>query len=554
MTILLNTSVDFSYVDKILIKVNNDEYPSITNNLNKIININNLEANTDYTISIQLISNSISYLDSDWCSINITTTAVELIPLNTPVVTCIPSDKTVNIKWNSIQNAEKYEILLDSKQYITYDTEIVLDVNSGSNYSVYVRALAPDNSETYTHSDYCVRRFVTLPTKLLMSNISIKYRSMNSITIMWSSVNNASRYDIKLNGTIYSTTQVEYTLSDLTPGTSYTIYVCAISNSYAYSNSDYKHVIAETLTENEFNGKLNTPVITCINRSTAALQFSWNPVANVISYEIRWDNETTVTSQTTTSFKKTGLTEGKYYNIHVRALGPEGYEHSDWGICGEYTYLNPTTHDLGSYTISNTYDTQTIKSNGVTIFRLNKGKCTLCGVCEGLAINNCPQNLGKNIITYSPQKISFLMTDEAQRYCINCGRCLELAKLYCPNRAITADAVHSTSEAAAVQTASNDIEPQTASNDIEPQTTEELIESDETTNALDIYSEEYVPTTYSVRTVAQTESSQVYMILKNVEITLAKNVHIPLYINLGLGLNSETNTFSFERDFSHSLY
>lgn len=544
VTLMLSTSVDFSYVDKIKITVNNNEYPSISNNLDKIITINNLVANTNYTISIQLISNSITYLDSDCCSINIKTSAQNLIQLNTPVVTCSPSDKTVNITWNKIQNAKKYEIVLDSKQYITSGTSIVLNVNPNTSYTVYVRALAPDNSAVYIHSAYCIVSFLTLPTKLLMSNISIKYRTTNSITIAWTAVNNTRRYNIVLNGSTYYTTNLEYTLSDLTPGTSYTIYVCAISNSSSYSDSAYKNIIVTTLIENEYNGKLNTPVITCIKRYINALQFSWNSVANAISYEIRWDNETTVTSQTTTSFKKTGLTEGKYYNIHVRALGPEGYEHSDWGICGEYTYLDPTTHDLGTYNITNTYDTQIIKSNGVTIFRLDKSKCTLCGVCEGLALNNCPQNLGKNIITYSPQKISFLMTDEAQNFCINCGRCLELAKLYCPARAITSDSINTTSETYSLK--------RNITDDTEQLNNEESIKSDEIDNNLDVYSEEYIPTTYSARTVAQTETSQVYMILKNVEIKLEKNVHIPLYVNLGLGLNSENNTFAFERNFKLS--
>lgn len=542
VTLMLSTSVDFSYVDKIKITVNNNEYQSISNNLDKIITINNLVANTNYTISIQLISNSIAYLDSDSCSINIKTAAQDLIQLNTPVVTCGPSDKTVNITWNKIQNAAKYEIVLDSKQYITSSTSIVLNVNPNTSYTVYVRALAPDNSTVYLHSAYCAVSFRTLPTKLLMSNISVKYRTTNTITIAWTAVNNTRRYNITLNGSAYYTTNLEYTLTGLLPGASYTIYVCAISNSSSYSDSTYKNITVTTLTENEYNGKLNTPVITCTNRYIYGLQFSWNPVANAVSYEIRWDNGTTVTSQTTTTFKKEQLEEGKYYKIYVRAIAPDGYEHSDWGIGGEYTYLDPDTHSLGTYRIKDSAYEQTISSNGYTFFRLDKSKCTLCGVCEGLALNNCPQNLGNNIITYSTsKKISFLTSFEASQMCINCGRCLELAQLYCPTRAITSDSINTTSETYSLQ--------RNITDDTEQQNTEELIESDETTNALDIYSEEYIPTTYAVRTAAQTATSEVYMILKNIEVVLQKNVHIPLYINVGLGLNSENNTFVFERNF-----
>ena len=541
VTLRLTTSVDFSYVSEIKITINNNEYPSISNNLDKIITINNLTANTDYTISIQLISNSITYLDSDVCSINIKTLAQDLIQLNTPVVSCSPSDKTVTITWGAIQNAEKYEIVLNSTPHITSGTSIVLNVNPDLVYTVYVRALAPANSTTYIHSAYCSVTFRTLPTKLLMSNISVKYRTTSSITIAWTAVNNTRRYNIVLNGTTYYTTNLEYTLTNLLPGASYTIYVCAISNSSAYSDSEYKNITVTTLTENEYNGKLNTPVITCTNRGWSTLTFSWNYIANAVSYEIRWDNETTITSQTTITFKKTQLKEGTYYKIYVRAIAPDGYEHSDWGIGGEYTYLDPNTHDLGTYSISDSYYTQTIKSNGVTIFRLDKSKCTLCGVCEGLALNNCPQNLGNNIITYSPNKISFLMTPEARTYCINCGRCLELAKLYCPARAITADSVNSTSETYSLR--------RNITDDTEQPTNEESIESNEIDNNLDVYSEEYIPTTYAVRTAAQTATSEVYMILKNIEVILQKNVHIPLYINVGLGLNSENNTFAFERDF-----
>ena len=111
--------------------------------------------------------------------------------------------------------------------------DITFFINDASK-SVYLKSIAINKDEV-----------VAEPEKLVMSNITCTNsgESENSLSFSWTAVENAEGYQVSLDGgETYGSTQtaLSYTWTGLTAGTTYTLYVKAIGDGTAYSDSDPK--------------------------------------------------------------------------------------------------------------------------------------------------------------------------------------------------------------------------------------------------------------------------------------------------------------------------
>lgn len=124
---------------------------------------------------------------------------------------------------------------------------------SGSNFTATaagtytVKAI---QSETSKYSAAEATATITVNTIKLSkpANLRCSEKTESSLTFSWNAVTNASGYQVSLDGTSYGATKQEtsYTIEGLNAGTSKTLYVRAIGNGTAYTDSDAVSVSGTT--------------------------------------------------------------------------------------------------------------------------------------------------------------------------------------------------------------------------------------------------------------------------------------------------------------------
>lgn len=185
--------------------------------------------------------NSNSYYSSEYSnSVN-----YSVIQLDKPIINI----DEFNISWDSINNAEKYLVIIGGNEVITENTSINLlnyqtYISQSGMTAIRVKALANDYSE-YISSAYSDIKYFTTPT-LNVVNLSIQ-----DSTLSWDYNENVEYYELYLNGTlkkkIYGLNQIDTLLfaSDMQNG----------NNGFylkAYAPG-YKSSISNTITYNYVN-------------------------------------------------------------------------------------------------------------------------------------------------------------------------------------------------------------------------------------------------------------------------------------------------------------
>ena len=113
---------------------------------------------------------------------------------------------------------------------------IGLRSKSGALYLNYVQIVWGDGGET------------PAPVQLTMSDITCSAQTETSLTFSWSAVANATGYKVSTDNSnwIDANGNLSHTLSDLTAGTEYTLYVKAIGNGSTYTDSTAKSASGTT--------------------------------------------------------------------------------------------------------------------------------------------------------------------------------------------------------------------------------------------------------------------------------------------------------------------
>ncbi|THF74057.1 S8 family serine peptidase [Cohnella fermenti] len=183
--------------------------------------------------------------------------------------------------------------------------------------------------------------------------VTIGTRTRTSIAFTWNPVNDIKSYKILKGGTLVGTTAgTSYTLSNLSPSTSYLIQVKAVypddSNSGVISSPLYASTLAPLTAP-------NAPSVT--NATANSFYVSWNSVSGVSNYKILIDGAL-YSTVSTTGATVSGLNPNTPYSVQVKAVDP--YDSTSGAISPVTTAY--TTKAAGPTGLSSSFvTTNTIK-------------------------------------------------------------------------------------------------------------------------------------------------------------------------------------------------
>ena len=278
-------------------------------------------------------------------------------PTNVSNVTCAArSYNSITLSWNRNTTATGYKL----EQYKGGKWVQVAQINGNSAtsykvtgltaataYSFRIRAYKTSGNAT-AHSGYTTLKTLTSPTGV--SNVTCTARSYNSITLSWSRNTTATGYKLEqykggkwvqvaqINGN--STTS--YRVTGLTAATAYNFRIRAYKTSgNVTAHSGYTNL--STLTS-----PTNVSDVTCTARSYNSITLSWSRNTTATGYKLeqykggKWVQVAVINSNSTTSYKITGLTAATAYSFRIRAYKTSGNVTAHSGYTNLSTLTSPT--------------------------------------------------------------------------------------------------------------------------------------------------------------------------------------------------------------------
>ena len=273
-------------------------------------------------------------------------------------VTSTPGNEELTVSWDTVFNAERYEIrwraagrntTLTSWENIGAVTEkTITGLTNGTKYVVQVRGVNSVGKGEKAVIDFS-KSTTPKAAPLSAPTDAMATPGDGQLTVMWNSVSNADSYEIRWrtknnipNPWNYTNvgTATDYTITNLTNGTKYVIHVRAKNSAGTSSHTTVDF------------GRDTTPMAPLPNAPTniisvpenRQLTISWNAIHDADSYELRWRPTGTVpdpwgySTVTATTHTIPDLINGTAYIVHVRAKNSTGVsEHTTIGPSGSTT-------------------------------------------------------------------------------------------------------------------------------------------------------------------------------------------------------------------------
>ena len=199
-----------------------------------------LTYSTTYKIRVKAIGDGESFVDSPESEEYSFTTAA-LIVLDAPadLTATEVGENDVTVTWSAVANAAGYEVAVGATtdtvtaETLTYQ---FTTLNVNAEYTFSVKAVG--DGITYDDSALSEITETTLKEQLDAPSVTGSALSTTSVKFSWLAISNAASYSYSTDdGTTWESTELlEITLTELTPGTSYTMLVKAI----AAVESDYR--------------------------------------------------------------------------------------------------------------------------------------------------------------------------------------------------------------------------------------------------------------------------------------------------------------------------
>lgn len=225
-----------------------------------------------------------------------------------------------------------------------------------------------------------------------VSTLSLGNVSFTRIVVLWTPVENATTYDLEINGVISSVTGVSTVLTGLTKNTGYTFKIRPVGSGGPgnWSNT----VSATTL-------NLATPAVTATGNSATAYTAAWSPITNATSYNVQcstdnvsWGTGCQATTAST-SYQFTNGTMATRYYVRAQAINTtaaDAPQSGNWSSSANaYTLVTAPS----SYTISSStpaWNTLQATSNAV---------CTGGSVAQYVWYANGAVVSGATAVTYT---------------------------------------------------------------------------------------------------------------------------------------------------------
>lgn len=271
----------------------------------------NLADNTQYDVVVYAYGDG-STLASDKKRILIPLGHYEDRTLSVPEnVRATATANSVSVSFDKVQNATNYDILFDGKVYtVSNTTRDFTGLKPKTNHTYAVRAKNASKTTAYS----ATKSIMTKAQSLAVPYGIQKTAEQNSVTISWSSVSNATGYDIQFDGGTYS---VNGTLKVFPGLTADKLYRFRIRSKNADGASAYTPEYTVTTAP-----KAPTNIRATSTASTVVLE--WDKVAGAAGYIIRFDYKNYHVASSTTTKTFSGLQPNTSYYYQMCSKSEDG--------------------------------------------------------------------------------------------------------------------------------------------------------------------------------------------------------------------------------------
>jgi hypothetical protein len=203
-----------------------------------------------------------------------------------------------------------------------------------------VRALFSKSSGIISMSDgWGKSSIVKLGTPVFTSATG----GINQVSFAWSSISNATSYDVTLNGVTTNQPGTSFSGTNVPAGTaSFSV----VAKASGYTNSE---AAVTSVTVTQATPTLATPAFTSAVGGVNQVSFTWGAVSNATSYDVTFNGVTT--NQTSTTFTKSSVSAGDY-QCAVSAKA-SGYNSSSTTVSAVVTVTAPVLPGTVTLTTSN---------------------------------------------------------------------------------------------------------------------------------------------------------------------------------------------------------
>ena len=267
-------------------------------------NVTGLTASTSYTFYVTAVSNGGESAKST--ALDVTTR----IAPPTGVHITASTTTSLTVSWTASTGATSYNLYEDGSKVETGITGTSYDVTGltpGSGYSFYVTAVN-SAGESQPSASILATTLPTAPEGLYASKVSTTGAQLD-----WVGSAGATGYNLYVNGTLQkmNLSTTSYTMTGLTPGQNYTVYVTAVD---AAGESAASSSVTFTTAPAAPTG------LTASNVTPSEATISWTASSGATSYNVYVNNVKVQTGITTTSTTITGMSENTSYSITVTAV------------------------------------------------------------------------------------------------------------------------------------------------------------------------------------------------------------------------------------------
>ena len=241
------------------------------------------------------------------------TSKLSVTPLAIPNVTATSTNNSIKLVFKKVPGATSYEIIFDGEIYKINES------GKTDNITKTFSNLDPNTKHQYSVIARNARSYSSTPIEYIYTKLppisNFKAESLdNVITLTWTPVSGADRYDIEINSDNYSTKNSSYKITVPETGK---LYKCSVTAKNSNTESQRKEIANIT------------PVATPSNiRATSkynSANISYDKVPGASGYDI--------------------LFNGKVYNVNGTNKGFEGYPNTDY----KYSVRSKGTNAFSSY-------------------------------------------------------------------------------------------------------------------------------------------------------------------------------------------------------------
>ena len=251
------------------------------------------------------------------------------------------------VSWEVVENAVAYQVKVGINTYRVNETTYTIEITEPGSYEVSVKAYDSDD-KLGNQSNKVIYVVEEQKTVKLDAPVAIK----ESNVVKWTTVENATGYEIYLNGELLKVLLTnEYTFDKTEPGT-YTYTVKAISTNLSYTTSDMSNEVTFVIEEQVEMVKLATPVVTLTGTTV-----TWEAVEHADRYFVYVNGEL-IEIVTTPTYTYEEALYGEY-SITVTAVSNDNAHYLTSDVSEPATFYKPIQ------------DTDLDLSKPVSMFSLN---------------------------------------------------------------------------------------------------------------------------------------------------------------------------------------